>query len=268
MARAKKQDAEISVLEVSRGTITCCVKGITPLICEAMPIKVQGGLLAGGKKKTASEKHAEMKHDPLSEYRLSVYKCMNGTGPTRILMKAVSFKCALADVAIDLPGARKAPIGRNVSAYGETRKDYVDIYGIPKLRMDVVRCADINHTPDIRTRACLEEWACKVLLTFTKPVLNETVVVNLLAAAGVMRGIGGYRPEKGKGDYGQFEIVSQDDPDFMRLLKMGRAAQDAALENPAYYNNEAEELMEMYCADAARRGIKNVSSEALSRRAR
>jgi hypothetical protein len=102
----------------------------------------------------------------------------------------------------------------------------VPIYGIPKLVMDPVRNSDMNRTPDIRTRCIVPEWACQIEITFVRPLMRVNEVVKLLAAAGLTQGIGDWRPEKGKGTYGQFQIVEATNADWKRIVaKAGRGAQ-------------------------------------------
>jgi len=118
----------------------------------------------------------------------------------------------------------------------------------------------MNKTPDVRTRAIVPEWACKLSVTYVKPILREQAVVNLLAAAGIMRGVGDWRPEKGAGNYGQFELVGKDDARFKAIVKAGgRAAQDAALADPECYDPESAELLTWFTDEAGRRGFKVVA---------
>jgi hypothetical protein len=112
------------------------------------------------------------------------------------------------------------------------------------------------RSSDIRTRAILREWAATVSITFVSPNLNETGVANLLAAAGMVVGIGDWRPEKGKGNYGQFRIASQDDEEFLRIVKSGgREAQDAALEAPTSFDQETDELLDWFDRERSLRGL-------------
>jgi hypothetical protein len=141
--------------------------------------------------------------------------------------------------ALDLPGTKKAEIGRLiwVESY------MVDVYGIPYLKMDGVRTADINRTPDIRTRAFLPEWACKIRIKFVKPKLNPNAVFNLLVAGGITCGVGDFRQEKGKGSFGQFTIVDHDDKEWTRIAKaQGMKAQDHALSHPEAYPNDPDTI--------------------------
>lgn len=246
----KKTGDSIDVVEIRQGRIVCNVLGRTPLVLNAMSAKIKQGLLSP-RKKNAAEKASSLKHNPIEEYRATAYKAAEG--PTRIIFPAVSFKAALADAAKDLPGAAKAQVGRLTYVEG----DSVHIYGVPKMWMTVVRSADMNRTPDVRTRAILPEWACTVAISYIVPILRELTVGRLLAAAGIMRGIGDGRPEKGKFGYGQFELVGAEDPRWLAITKAGgRKAQDEALANPQPYDGETEELLKWWQADAARRGFK------------
>ena len=68
----------------------------------------------------------------------------------------------------------------------------------------VTRSADINKTPDVRTRAIIPEWCLSATVQFTKPLLKENAIVNLMAAAGLTQGIDDWRQQKGSGNYGAF----------------------------------------------------------------
>lgn len=253
---AAKKDDSISVVEVTKGSITFCVLGSTPLILHRMSEKAKQQLLLPAGRKTAAEKASSMKHDPVAEYRASAYQSVGDDHPTRLLQVSTSFKKSLASAALDMPGAAKAQIGRLTYVEG----DYVGIYGTPKLFMAVTRSSDINRTPDIRTRAIVPEWAAFVTITFVKPIMRETVVANLFAAAGIMRGVGDWRPEKGSGSYGQFELVSADDERFKRIVaEQGREAQDKALAEPQPYDSESAEMLSWFKAEANRRGFQAVA---------
>jgi hypothetical protein len=248
-----KPPAEIDVLEVTRGRIEFCVLGTSPLIPNRLSEKVRRELLLP-RKKTAADRAANLKHNPPEEYRASCYTSAGDGPPTRILFPAVAFKSALASVALDIPGAVKAQIGRLTWVVG----DYVHIYGVPKLYMAPVRNSDINRTPDIRTRAILPQWAARIAITYVKPLMHQQAVANLLAAAGIMRGVGDGRAEKGKFNFGQFELVSANDPRFCAIVaEGGREAQDKALADPEPYDLESAELLTWFSDELVRRRGRN-----------
>ena len=250
---------ELDILRINQGRLTCYIRGTTPLIYNAMSEKVRRGLLLP-RKLTVAERAARPKHVPIDEYRSSVYT--HRAPETLLAFPSVALKRALASAAIDIGGAKRTQVDRLVWAVGER----VPIWGAPMLRMDVVRSADQNKTPDIRTRAILPEWACKLTLAFVKPTINETVVGNLLSAAGLIRGIGDFRQEKGAGNYGQFELVADDDPEWQRIAKEGgRQAQEAAIATPLCYDDETQGLYDWAVSEISRRGQAVAASPSAKR---
>lgn len=242
MAKAKTSTSSesVDILQVERGTLDLCVLGTSPIILNRMSEKAKRELLLPKGRKTAAEKATTLKHNPLEEYRASAYRIQSADSPTLLAILSTSFKGAMATAALDLPGAKKAQIGRLTYVNG----DYVPIYGLPQLFMSVVRSADMNKTPDIRTRAIIPEWACRLKVTYIKPLMTPQAVLNLIAASGLTIGVGDWRPEKGKGNYGQFEIVSDEDARFMDIVKRGqRMAQQAALDTPVCYDDETSSLL-------------------------
>lgn len=250
----KKEDAgEIVIMEVTKGQMDFCVLGTSPLILNRMSQKVWFELLAPKGRKTAAEKASNLKHDPIKEFRDSVYRMEDPNAPTVLAFMPSAFKKAIGTAALDMPGAKKAQIGRLVYVQGEM----LPIFGVPRLVMSITRSADMNRTPDVRTRAILPEWACRLSIVFTKPILREQSIANLLAAAGFQSGIGDWRQEKGSGSYGSFKLVSADDPDFIRITKsQARAAQQKALDNPEPYNTETSEMLRWFSVEIKRRGFK------------
>ena len=251
MATAK--NTEITIMEVTRGKIEFLIRGNSPLICNAMSAKTKQTLLMPPPRKNAAEKASSLKHNPLEEFRSSMYYARNTESPTRIVVKATAFKGALMSAALDIPGAAKSQIGRLAYVEG----DEISVYGVPQFLMSVTRSADMNKTPDVRTRAILPEWAAKISVQYTKPILKEQAIVNLMAAAGITQGIGDWRVQKGSGNYGQFMLTDPSDKDFMRIVKEGgKAAQDDAIANPLAYDSETEELLSWFDVEVRRRGFK------------
>lgn len=257
MAKAKSTPASevvSEVLKVSTGSISVSILGTSPLVHNRMSEKAKHELLMPKGRKNAAERATTLKHVPLEEYRASPYTLSDG--PTLFAILASAFKRAVCSAALDMPGAKKAQIGRLTWVEG----DKVGIYGIPKLFMATVRSADMNRTPDIRTRAIMPEWACQVQLMYVEPLIRANAILNLLAAAGITIGVGDGRQEKGAMSYGQFKIVSPDDADFKRILKEGgRKAQQAALNNPTCYDDETTELLSWFDTERAHRQMKGVA---------
>lgn len=249
----KKTEAEIvqTSIDLRMQELTACILGMTPFVCNRQSEKVKRGLLAPTGRKTQAEKATTMKHNPLEEYQLSPYRSRNTDSPTLIEMVAVSFKKAIESTALDVPGATKSQIVRNLVVPDQR----IALYGVPQMFMSVVRSADMNKTPDVRTRALLPEWACCVRIRYPHPLFREKVVAEYLALAGQLRGVGDFRPERGSGSYGTFEIVEPDDPRYLAVVRGGgRDAQQAALAAPEYHDDETRDLYEWFVEECDRRG--------------
>ena len=250
--------AEIAILPIQQGEIKFVILGITPFYFNAMSEKAKRDLLLPSGRKTATDKATSLKHDPLAEYRNSVDRWYDNTRPTRLKIPAPAFKGAMCTAALVMPFTKKAEIGRLVWV----ADTHVDFYGVPKLAMDIVRTADPGHTPDIRTRAKVEKWVCLVTVRFTKPNLTEMAVSNLLATAGIVAGVGDFRQEKGKGNYGQFRLAELSDPLVKSVIASGgRVAQDAALETPETYDGDTADLLDWYKAELKKRGRDKPETE-------
>jgi hypothetical protein len=248
----QKDESEVFVMEVMQGAMDFCVIGTSPIILNRMSEKAQRELLMPKGRKNAAEKASTLKHDPMAEFRASPYTSQGDSGATRLQLLASMFKGAMRTAALDIPGAKKAQIGRLVYIEG----DRVDLFGVPKLLMSVTRSADMNRTPDVRSRAIVPEWACRIRVKFVKPIMREQSVANLLAAGGITAGVGDWRVEKGAGSYGTFQLCAPTDPEFVRICKLGRKQQDAALAKPEAYDDETESLLSWFDVEVQRRGFK------------
>jgi len=245
--------SEISIMELVRGKMEFCILGLTPLILNSMSQKVRFELLAPKGRKTTVEKASTLKHDPVQEFRASPYLMPDAKAPTLLGIPPTAFKGAMGTAALRTPGVKKTEIEQLVYVEGQM----LPLYGLPKVFMAITRSADMNKTPDVRTRALLPEWACKLEISFTKPALREQGIANLLAAAGFIAGVGDWRQEKGSGNYGSFKLVSADDKDFVRITKnQGRVGQQKAMDNPEPYNDETSEMLAWFDVEIKRRGFK------------
>lgn len=256
MNKQNNETATIHVKPLMQGTVRLRIIGTTPLFQNRMSEKVIQMLLVGGKKKTASER-SDIKHFVLEEFRNSAE--ILPSGPTALGLKCGAVKNAMATAALETDGITKTSMQRLLTLPNE----FSELYGTPQLRMDVVRCADIGRTPDIRTRAFLPRWCAEIEMKYVVPQLNLTSVVSLLCNAGILIGVGDYRQEKGKGNFGSFRVVGQGEKDaeWDELVKNhGRKAQIAALESPEFANAETEDLFQFYLSEVERRANTQVVS--------
>ena len=245
----KKAETTIKIPVLKQGVTKLRIIGTTPLYQNRMAAKVKQYLLVGGKKKTAAEK-LEIKHLPLEEYRDSAEIVPDG--PTALGLRATAIKGAMCTAALETPGITKQSAYRLITVEGSL----IPLYGTPLLKMDVVRSADVNKTPDIRTRCYLPIWGVEIEVRYITPQFSLSAVVAMLCNAGTIIGVGDFRQEKGKGSYGTFRVIGQGtkDAEWDELVKNhGRKAQSIALESPEYADAETAELMEFYEGEVKRR---------------
>jgi hypothetical protein len=249
----KDKDASVDIMMIERGVLDICVLGTTPIILNRISNKAAGQLLMPPGRKSTAEKAASLKHVPMDEFRSSPYMSRDRSSPTLLQALSVWFKKATASVALDMPGVAKTQLERLLFAEGER----IPLYGVPQMLMSIVRSADIARTPDVRSRAIIPKWACRVQIKYTRPILREQVVANLFASAGFMRGVGDWRAEKGSGQYGSFEMVNEDDPRYTAILAGGgRQAQIDAMNAPEYYDEETEELHTWFLKKSKEKGFE------------
>ena len=249
--KAKKTET-ITILKLKSQTIDFHVLGTMPLIHNCVSEKAGQQIFNPPDQKTKADLQGILKHQPYQEFRDSPYTVADDQEPTLITLPSRNFKAALRSAALDIPGSTKSQIGRLTWV----EREFVAIYGIPQIFCEIVRQAGMNRTPDVRTRAIMPRWAAKVSITFIKPTLNATSISNLLAAAGLINGVGDWRQQKGSGSYGRFELVEEDNKEFLDIVKTGgRKAQEAAMLRCTPYDQKTEEMLSWFDEDTKARGL-------------
>ncbi|WP_201829561.1 hypothetical protein [Microvirga zambiensis] len=249
MAKKPTETAEVTIQPLRRASVKLRIIGVTPLFQNRMANKAKQQLLVGGSKKGKADR-VQIKHNPLQEYRDSAE--ILPSGPTALGLRVTAVKAAMATAALETPGLTKSSAQRLLFMPG----DFVPLYGTPQLRMDVVRSADINKTPDVRTRAFLPKWGAEIEVQFITPQLSVSSVVALLCNAGVLIGVGDFRQEKGKGAFGSFRVIGEGEEDAewdALVTNHGRAVQELALNEPDYADKDTEDLMEFFHSEVKRR---------------
>lgn len=250
-AKRGQRSIEITAPKIDLGVVELQILGTTPLIYNVPSAKMMQQLLLPPGKKTPGEKATTLKHEPYREFVDSTMRRrVNETGPTRLLVPPKWFKGAVSDVAIRLPGVTKAAMEQLVSPIG----DSFDLYGIPQIFMAVVRNSDMNRTPDVRTRAIIPEWTCRIKFKYVKPQINAETFMTLMGNAGILNGVGDFRQQKGAGAYGSFEIVAPTDRRVKHLMEtIDMATQDEALAEPLPYDSATEDLLNWFAEAMAKR---------------
>ena len=242
MVVKKAEAGTLHIEALKQGRVTLTMVGTTGFYFNAMSAKAKRSLLLGGGKKTSAERK-DIKHDPEEEYRDSVYRM--AAGETLLGFPAPGVKGAMATAALETAGVTKTSVQRLIFL----PEQRIRMWGKPYLKMDVVRSADMNKTPDIRTRAFLPRWVAEVDIAFVTPTLSVHSIVSLLSNAGVIVGIGDYRQEKGRGSYGTFAVTGPDGGEWAEAIadikREGRAVQEAALAAPEYADEDTAALMDV-----------------------
>jgi hypothetical protein len=243
---------EIQTIELAQATYQ--LYGITPLIMHRFDWKAWQELLMPSRKKNQAEKEASLKHDPVNEFRNCIYLNRDRTRKALIHLPEGAIHQCVAAAAIDMPGAKRTQMER-LTGVVDTQ---IDLFGVPQMFMRMVRNSDMNRTPDVRTRPIFPQWACSVTIRWVKNRLTEKTIGNLIGAAGQIVGIGDWRPERG-GSYGRFNLVAHDDRRFLDIVnKQGRVAQDSALKEPIYFDDDTREIMTWFESEVSTREVEHL----------
>lgn len=247
----KTQDTTMEIHALKQGRIKLRMIGQTPMYFNSMGAKAWRDLLVGSGKKTAAQKK-DIKHNPEQEFRDSIYK--KSTGDTYLCFPAAGVKGAMSTAALETAGITKSSVQRLIFL----PESHIQIWGKPYMKMDIVRSADMNKTPDVRTRAFLPNWCAEVEIRFVTPTLSTHSIVSLLSNAGTIVGIGDFRQEKGRGGYGTFSVSGAENMGDMKAIwdeitQEGRDIQEAAMNEPECFDDQTAELMEFMQEERLRR---------------
>ena len=201
----------VQIQRIASKAYSITLVGMAGLYLHKMSQKAQRDLLLGGKKKTAAEKQ-KIKHDPIQEFRNSMYFSREQADDAAVFFPAMAIKRAMRTIAVEIEGVKGTQIDRLVYMPDE----YIKLVGTPILRMDVTRSSDIGRTPDVRTRAYLPTWGAQFTIHAAHPQFSEATIQALLANAGQFIGIGDNRQERGKGSFGTF-MVTEGFPENLSL---------------------------------------------------
>ena len=217
---------QVRIQRIASKAYTVTIVGMTGLYLHKMSQKAQRDLLLGGKKKTAAEKQ-KIKHDPIQEFRSSMYFSREQSSDAAVFFPAMAIKRAIRTIAVEIEGVKGTQIDRLVYMPAEQ----ISLVGVPVLRMDITRSSDIGRTPDVRTRAYLPTWGTQFIIHAAHPQFSEATIQALLANAGQFIGIGDNRQERGKGSFGTF-MVTEGFPDSLSV-DGNKDRQIEAWENPS-----------------------------------
>jgi hypothetical protein len=247
--KAKDKSAEIVIDALQEGATDLWLVGRSPIILNRLAEKARQTLLYPVGRKSTGERARSLKHNPMQEFLAAPHRLAEG--PTLLAIPGSAPKLAMAKAALDIPNVQKSQIGRLVYVPAER----LPVYGKPQIILSVVRSADINKTPDIRTRCIVAEWAIPLQICYATPILSQAAIINLLTYAGRYVGIGDWRSEKGNGNYGQFSpITISEGKKLKHILKWDRRAQLEEMAAPSSYDEETNELLAWFNNEVTVRG--------------
>ena len=244
-ASRKGSNVTIEVAPLTGGATRLRIKGRTPLILNRMPEKARLTLLVGGGARK-SKGSGKLKHDPYQEFVSAMQLAPGLYKGTDIVFPAVAFKNAMGTAAIYSDTVNKTDIKRLVYV----PEEWVPVYGVPRMRLDVMRQAGMARTPDIRTRAVIHEWETEFKVEYLPP-LSASALAVLLANAGIMCGIGDSRQELGKGSFGTFTLAKGAVKKSLKNVEAQRQA--IANPRPREGDVQSEDLLRMFRDEVAKR---------------
>ena len=228
------KEITIGIQELKMETMIVNLIGTSGMYHHRMAAKVRASLLLGGGKKTAAEK-LDIKHFPREEFRDCMDVIENAHEHTNVVFPSMALKSAMQNAALVTAGLKKSDTQKLLFFPQET----VPIFGIPVLRMTIMRSSDMARTPDVRTRAYFPEWGTQVEISFVTPQLSKKAILSLLTNAGMVIGIGDERQERGKGSAGRFKVSGAQFPKAL----LNRKAQWKAIQDPQPYGPSDAELL-------------------------
>src|ERR1043166_3208166 len=158
MAKLPKGEAMmIDIKEIETHVLQFHIIGTSPLILNRFSLKAPQQLRLPPIPTNRAERNLTLKHDPEEEFRSAVYLNRDPKRPAAFHLPNGMFHKSLGAAALDIPGAKRTQIERLTKITDVN----IDLFGIPRLFMPMVRNSDINNTPDVRTRPIMEEGACK-----------------------------------------------------------------------------------------------------------
>ena len=192
-------EAVAQIDRISAETIQVPILGTSPLVMHRFSEKAKLEMLhnAQGKKTPKAPKNPE------AEYEAAFYRLKSGEPG----FPALGFKAATVG------GARfygkqisMTALKQFVFFSGEPGEDghyYVQIFGEPEMREDVVRVG--RGGTDLRYRPQFTEWTANLTVTYVDSMLTRGSLLSLIEAGGMGVGVGEWRPER-DGDFGTYRL--------------------------------------------------------------
>lgn len=217
--KAVEQAGPIVVKLPEWGTLVIPIVGITPLCVHKKGDEVAEQILAQQQRKADKGKKILEAREPKNAFKEFVagFHFMDkaklpkqeiGVGDSWPFVKgafgfpARSFKSAMVNATTVIPSVSKDLIRKCIWVKG-------DLAPLTYSRVELHRAVlpvGWPQKPDVRHRPLFHDWKTEVTVDYLKAVFDRTTVVNLLATAGRICGLGEDRPGKSGGSWGIWEI--------------------------------------------------------------
>jgi hypothetical protein len=198
--KAKKTEEDIKLPALAIKRIKVRVRGLSSLITNKFSEKSKRQMAEKQQGKIGPRDKKPPK-DPVADFNAARY-VIDG----KDAFPALCMKKAIMAAAVFQDGAYKNRVGMAVFVLGSLRGgEFIEIKGgKPNMREDTVRNA--SGVADLRYRPEYADWYCDFEIVWNESYLSAEQVLNLLKIAGFSCGVCEWRPEKGGGPYGRFEI--------------------------------------------------------------
>jgi len=181
--------------------------GTTPLIVHDFNEKSLKEILEKQANRSGKIRKKLQPRDPFGEYVRSVKQLDNSGKSFGFPAQALKLGMIASSKKADAPP--KTELRTSFFVYGLHSPEVVNLYGIPRMRMDMVRIGGINKVAQPRFRACFDEWVMKFKIRKGSGVSHNDVFM-LLYLAGLYNGLGEQRGQTTGNIFGQFEVCNTD----------------------------------------------------------
>lgn len=192
---------EIHISKIGTETLRVPVAGTMPLIVHNFSDKAKRQMLDAQQ----GRKSPKQAREPQAEYEAAFYRTKEGYG-----FPVTAFKAATVGAARFYgKDVRMTDLRQFVFMRGDISDNdpqaLVEIYGVPRMREDVVRLGGPSRSADLRYRPEFPTWSTVLEVTYVKSSLSRDSLLSLIDAGGLGIGVGEWRPEK-KGEFGTYMI--------------------------------------------------------------
>lgn len=198
---AQKDVITLPALRVRRMAVR--IRGTSPLIVNCWSEKAKREIADKQQGKPRLKKAAK---DPTAEYNAARYvvegkDCIPAVGVKKALMAAAVF----ADLF-------KTTTGMSLFVIGELGGgQWIPLrFDHRRMREDTVRVGTVSKSADLRYRPEYTGWSVEFVVEFNESAISAEEVLNLVRIAGFSVGLHEWRPQKGGGDFGRFELAMED----------------------------------------------------------